>query len=737
MKKFTRFLMLLTASLFFITQVSAQDILVVDRDGSAWTTDFTDCWPYFQDALDGNGYAYTYYEVMLGGDDGPDLATMLEYDVIIWFTGEVWDLSETMTVNDEANLAGFLDAGGNLFLSAQDYLWDRYPSGFSSGDFPWDYLGLRGVAQDTWGIFAPDLGSINGVAGSLAGDLSFEVQDIFTVPGREGLYIDEIYDHVGVNLFQLYDPTPEGICAVQYDQRGYKVVFTTASFAAIVDSDIQEELMAAIIDYFIPAVICFPYFDAFESYTPDDYLALQAGCWTTWTGAPGTDEDAFVVTTEAYSGDQSVKVDGSLTDLIFPLGDKTEGKYVVSMDMLVASGYGGYYNLMHSQGATNEWAIEIYFASDGTGYIHAGGSNAATFVYPNGEWFNARIYVDLDLDWATYLVNDEFVHAWQWSLTSGGAPGMNQLGVVDIYAAAPPGDDVLFYFDNFYYYYDDGCEYFEDYIVGEYIGLQSPWWTTWSYNPGSSEDAIVTFATDPYVSLLIDDGTDLVRPFNYENFTDCKYGVYFWFMVADGYCGYFNLQKDIVPGVEWGMQVMWDVDGIGTIDAGGAAAATFPFNFDEWYYVELIVDLDNDLGEIWIDGNLIWQWQWSLGCFGTPGAITLGGINVYAWYSTGNTPLAYFDDLCFEQLTYVGIVDNIEVNSNINVYPNPANDFVNVESSVNINEVKIFNNLGQIVYSQNVDNNFVRINTEKFTTGIYHIQINSQDGIKTQKLVIK
>jgi len=182
---------------------------------------------------------------------------------------------------------------------------------------------------------------------------------------------------------------------------------------------------------------------------------------------------------------------------------------------------------------------------------------------------------------------------------------------------------------------------------------------------------------------------------------------------------------------------MWDVDGVGTIDAGGAAAATFPFNFDEWYYIELIVDLDNDLGEIWIDGVLIHTWQWSLGCFGTPGMITLGSMNIYAWNSTGNSPLAYFDDLCFEQLTYVGIGENIEVNSNISVYPNPANDFVNIESSANINEVKIFNNLGQIVYSQKIDNNFVRINTEEFITGIYHIQINSQDGIKTQKLVIK
>ncbi len=486
-----------------------------------------------------------------------------------------------------------------------------------------------------------------------------------------------------------------------------------------------------------PGTSCFPYFDAFESYVADDYLALQAGCWTTWSGAPGTSEDAFVVTTEAYSGVQSVKVDGSSTDLIFPLGDKTDGKYVVSMDILIASGCGGYYNLMHSFGATNEWAIEVYFASDGTGYIHAGGDNAATFVYPNGDWFNARIYVDLDLDWATYLVNDEFVHAWQWSLTSQGNPGLNQLGVVDIFAAAPTGDDVLFYIDNFYYYYDDGCEYFEDYLIGEYIGLQSPWWTTWSYNPGSSEDALVTDVIAPYKSLLIDAGTDLVRPFNYENFTDCKYGVYFWFMVADGYCGYFNLQKDIVPGVEWGMQVQWDVDGIGTIDAGAQAAATFPFSFDEWYYIELIVDLDNDLGEIWIDDVLIHTWQWSLGCFGDPGMIALGSINVFAWNSTGNSPLAYFDDLCFEQLTYVGIGENIEVNSNISVYPNPANDFVNIESSANINEVKIFNNLGQIVYSQKIDNNFVRINTEKFITGIYHIQINSQDGIKTQKLVIK
>ncbi|MCF8301903.1 MAG: T9SS type A sorting domain-containing protein [Bacteroidales bacterium] len=195
------------------------------------------------------------------------------------------------------------------------------------------------------------------------------------------------------------------------------------------------------------------YEDDFEAFNVGDMLAEVSEEWTTWSGQPGGSEDAPIVNEEAYSGTKSVKVEeGSSTDLVLPLGDKISGKYAVELYMYVSANHGAYYNLLHKfDGPDSEWGMEAFFASDGSGYINAGGSNAATFTYPTGAWFPVKTIVNLELDSATYFVNDVKVHEWQWSLTDTGDPGLNQLGAMDIFAHAPGGDSPNFYFDNVTY----------------------------------------------------------------------------------------------------------------------------------------------------------------------------------------------------------------------------------------------------------------------------------------------
>ena len=228
-------------------------ILCVDRDGSSSAACYTDDWPYFEAALITAGYTnYTYYEVVDISQDGPDLATMQAYEVIIWFSGEAWGYygHDCMTDNDEINLGIYLEGGGTLFLSAHDYLWASYPSAgdFSEGQFPYDYLGMRSVVQDNWLISLPSTGTVEGIYGSLAEGYNFFVQDIYTT-SKEGLYIDQFTDHVGEDLFNITNPVPQGICANQYDACIFKTVFTTASFAAITEPVVQKNLITDVINY--------------------------------------------------------------------------------------------------------------------------------------------------------------------------------------------------------------------------------------------------------------------------------------------------------------------------------------------------------------------------------------------------------------------------------------------------------------------------------------------------------
>jgi len=209
---------------------------------------------------------------------------------------------------------------------------------------------------------------------------------------------------------------------------------------------------------------------------------------------------------------------------------------------------------------------------------------------------------------------------------------------VDPYTAIvtwePPGGTI---------YGDD----FEAYTVGGYLAVQSDDWTTWSNNPGSGEDAFISddYALSGTNSVKVDGTTDLVLIM--ENYTTGAYSIDLNMYIPAGYCAYYNLQKTNVPGTEWGFQIMFDVDGIASIDGGAAAACTFPFDFDTWMNFEIVVDLDNDLCDFYYDSTLMHSYQWTLGTFGTPGLNQLGGVNMYAWASAGNNPLYYFDDVTF------------------------------------------------------------------------------------------
>jgi len=240
MKKFTQWMSLLFVTVFILSSVngySQTNILCVDRDGSFYSPDnFTDCWPFYQETLDQLNVTYTVFEVEDPGDNGPDAATMSNYDMVIFFTGEVWDEGGTMTNEDEFNLLLYTNvSGGKVFLSAQDYLWDRYPNttSFSPGSVPYDVFGLTGVEQDWWFIGDPDIHTVYGCPGSLADGTEFEVHDIFTSETDEGLYADWFTSYLGDPLFNMTMAGSDSCSVIQYDPGTFRTIFTSLSFASI------------------------------------------------------------------------------------------------------------------------------------------------------------------------------------------------------------------------------------------------------------------------------------------------------------------------------------------------------------------------------------------------------------------------------------------------------------------------------------------------------------------------
>jgi hypothetical protein len=176
------------------------------------------------------------------------------------------------------------------------------------------------------------------------------------------------------------------------------------------------------------------------------YVAVGNPAWTTWSGTPGTSEDTFISDEMAFSGENSMKLIGGVgTDLVYLFDDLTTGAVKVDMMMYVPTGGDGYFNLLHQFGATNEYAIEVYFNADGTGLTNAGGTGSSAFSFPFDTWMDVYVYVDMSNDYAAFYVDDEMIHEWQWSLTSQGAAGTNQLSAMDLY---PPNNSSLYYVDD-------------------------------------------------------------------------------------------------------------------------------------------------------------------------------------------------------------------------------------------------------------------------------------------------
>lgn len=170
-------------------------------------------------------------------------------------------------------------------------------------------------------------------------------------------------------------------------------------------------------------------------------------------------------------------------------------------------------------------------------------------------------------------------------------------------------------------------------------------WDTWTGGTGTAEDGETrtTEASSPDYSMKITNNNDVI--YRTGDLTTGKHSIKFRMFVANNKSGYFNLEHYDAPGTEWAVDVFFDNAGNGSVTTeGNANAATFSFNNDEWFTVEIIVDLDSDLASLYINSTLIHTWQWSINNDGSAGANQLGCIDFYANAFNGTTPTYYIDD---------------------------------------------------------------------------------------------
>lgn len=134
-------------------------------------------------------------------------------------------------------------------------------------------------------------------------------------------------------------------------------------------------------------------------------------------------------------------------------------------------------------------------------------------------------------------------------------------------------------------------------------------------------------------------------------------------------------------------------------------------------------------------------------------------ISSYKWY-IGNTVKSDCDSLVLENVTdntdirlesksnknctatnWITVTANVGIDEietlQVNIYPNPASRYLNIESAEAIANVTVYNTVGQQVVSQKANGNTVRLDLGDLTSGTYTLRISGVDGnLTTRKFII-
>jgi hypothetical protein len=197
--------------------------------------------------------------------------------------------------------------------------------------------------------------------------------------------------------------------------------------------------------------------DDFEAYVVGQQLACQNPTeWTTWSNAPCGAEDAYISSNYAYNSAKSVVIVQN-NDLVRLHGNKTTGKWYISLLFYIPTGKSGYFNTL--TGFTpdpSEWGMDSFFDVGGGGRLDitggGGGGTVVPFTWAVGQWNQVVVIVDLDAatPLAEYWIGtnpSNFTQIATWDWTNGGTKA-NRVAANDFFGAT--ANDEM-YMDNYYF----------------------------------------------------------------------------------------------------------------------------------------------------------------------------------------------------------------------------------------------------------------------------------------------
>jgi endoglucanase len=122
-------------------------------------------------------------------------------------------------------------------------------------------------------------------------------------------------------------------------------------------------------------------------------------------------------------------------------------------------------------------------------------------------------------------------------------------------------------------------------------------------------------------------------------------------------------------------------------------------------------------------------------CINTPPGNACPSVSDFTQFViTSNLGTVYYDNLYLHKNTVLSTND-FEA-SNARIYPNPATDVLNVESVMSIENVSIYNLLGQEVISKSPNTEFISLDIASLQVGVYVVK-TSVNGIVSSTRFVK
>jgi len=276
----------------------------------------------------------------------------------------------------------------------------------------------------------------------------------------------------------------------------------------------------------------------------------------------------------------------------------------------------------------------------------------------------------------------------------------------------------------------------ESYALGSPVN--GDWWLEWvtGIGYGTASDAYAVSGTQ---SMLVGgDGVDPVLDLGNKIFG--TWYLTFQMYVPSGKEAYMNIQGQTPIGSgewvigNWFYNYQLATPGEGSIDNSALGNVTFNFPHDEWFEVQVNVDISNGISlatiEIKVDGVDVLPAGTAFTDSAGTVPTSLGGINIYS-ISADNE--AYFDDYVFSD-SNVGTQDFAA--KGFSAYPNPVNNVLNLQANEAISNVAIFNVLGQEVYRANINAMTSQVDMSQMASGAYFVKVNI-GGVEGTVKVIK